>query len=183
MISKLDYQRLKTMVTRTIDQKIRSQNFQARNGRNGTGALVINRRDESGVERGPRECYDRKAKGQCSEGHNGSFRQDGSQSGKLTPKSAPSFETQKDGKEFFQERRISEVGVLLGNCFESRAETSFRVSARNRHVIFGILPNVRIARNHRRADSRKNVLLCTSRLQGSPAKSRETVATIVLLLY
>ena len=51
-ISKLDYQKLKTMVKRSTDQKLRSRNFDARNERIETGAVVKNRRDQLGVERG-----------------------------------------------------------------------------------------------------------------------------------
>ena len=56
------------MVKRSIDQKLRSRNFDARNERIETGAVVKNRRDQRGVERGPGECHERRAKGQCSKG-------------------------------------------------------------------------------------------------------------------
>ena len=48
-ISKLDYQKLSTTVKRSIDQRMKSRNFQARNERNETGAVVKTRRDKSGV--------------------------------------------------------------------------------------------------------------------------------------
>ena len=63
-----DFQTLKTMVKRSIDQKLRLRNFDARNKRIETGALVTNRRGQRDVERGPGECYQWKAKGQCSRG-------------------------------------------------------------------------------------------------------------------
>ena len=97
-IATSDYQKFKTTVKRSIDQKIRSQNFLARNERNETGAVVKHRRDKSGVEKGPRECYQWKAAGQCSRGDNCSFRHDWNESGKSTPKSAPSSEPRKDGE-------------------------------------------------------------------------------------
>ena len=57
-----------------------------------TWAVLKNRRDQRGVERGPGECYQWEAKGQCSKGDNCSFRHDGNKRGKWTPKSAPSSE-------------------------------------------------------------------------------------------
>ena len=63
-ISKPDYQRFKKMVKRSIDQKLRSGNFDARNERIETGAVIRNRKDQPG------ECNRWKAKGQCSRGDN-----------------------------------------------------------------------------------------------------------------
>ena len=55
-ISKPDCQRLKTMVKRSTDQKLRLRNFDARNER------ITNHRGRRGVERGQGECYQWKAK-------------------------------------------------------------------------------------------------------------------------
>ena len=62
-ISKPDCQRLKTKVKKSLDQKIRARNFEARSERIDTGAVVKDRRDQRGVARGAGECYQRKAKG------------------------------------------------------------------------------------------------------------------------
>ena len=43
-ISMPNYQTLKTMVKRSLDQKLRSRNFDARNGKIETGAVVKNRK-------------------------------------------------------------------------------------------------------------------------------------------
>ena len=56
-ISMLNYQKLKTMVKRSIDQKLRLRNVDARHGRNGTGAVVKNRKGLTGVEGGKGICY------------------------------------------------------------------------------------------------------------------------------
>ena len=98
-ISKPDYQRLKTMVKRNINQKVRSRNFDARKRRIGTVAMVQNRRDQRGVERGPGECYQWKAKGQCSKRDSCSFRHGENKRAKPTPTSAPPSKppTEKDG--------------------------------------------------------------------------------------
>ena len=61
-ISMPNYQKLKTMEKRSIDQKLRLLNFDARNERIETGAVVTSRRGLSGVERGQGVCYQWKAK-------------------------------------------------------------------------------------------------------------------------
>ena len=73
-ISMPNYQRLKTMVKRSIDQKLRLRNFDARHGRIETGAAVKNRKGLSGVEGGKGICYQCQRKGQCSKGDQCSFR-------------------------------------------------------------------------------------------------------------
>ena len=62
-ISMPNYQTMKTMVKRSIDQKLRLRNFDARHGKIETGAVVKSRKDLSGVERGKGLCYQRKEKG------------------------------------------------------------------------------------------------------------------------
>ena len=47
-ISMPNYQKLKTMVGRSIDQKLPLRNFDARHGRLGTGAVIKNRKGLSG---------------------------------------------------------------------------------------------------------------------------------------
>ena len=73
-ISMPNYQTLKTMVKRSIDQKRRLRNFDARNERIETGAVVKNRKELIGVEGGKGICYQWKEKGQCSKGDKCSFR-------------------------------------------------------------------------------------------------------------
>ena len=63
-----NYQKLKTLVKRSIDQKLRLRNFDARNGRVETGAVVKNRKGLSGVEGGKGFCYQRKEKRPMYEG-------------------------------------------------------------------------------------------------------------------
>ena len=67
-------QKLKTMVKRSIDQKLRLRNFDARHGRLESGAVVEKRKGMSGVEGGKGTCYQWKEKGQCSQGDRCSFR-------------------------------------------------------------------------------------------------------------
>ena len=86
-ISMPNYQRLKTMVKRSIDQKLLFRNFDASNERIEPGALATNRRGQRGIERGNGVCYQWKAKVQCSREDSCSFRHDEDKRAKSTPKS------------------------------------------------------------------------------------------------
>ena len=88
-ISKPDYQILKTMVKRSTDQKLRLRNFDGRNERIETGAVVTSRRGSRGIKRRQRVCCQWQAKEQCSRGDKCSFRHDGNERAKPTPKTAP----------------------------------------------------------------------------------------------
>ena len=109
--SKPDYQTLKTMVKRSIDQKLRLRNFDARNERIETRAVVTSRRGQRGVESGQGECYQWKAKGQCSRGDNCSFRRDENKRAKSTPKNRSTLWTT-ERKEWY--RSISRRKSLGG---------------------------------------------------------------------
>ena len=63
-ISMLNYQRLKTMVKRSLDQKLPMRNFDARHGKIETGAVVKSRKGLRGFEIGNGLCYQWKEKGQ-----------------------------------------------------------------------------------------------------------------------
>ena len=82
-----NYQKLKTMVKRSTDQKLQLRNFDARSEKIETGAVVTSRRGSGGVERGKGICYQWNAKGQCSRGDQCSFRHDDRE--KPTPTVAP----------------------------------------------------------------------------------------------
>ena len=73
-ISMPNDQKMKTMVKRRKDQKLRLRNFDARHEKIETGAVVKSHKGLSGVERGKGICYQWKAKGQCSKGDQCSFR-------------------------------------------------------------------------------------------------------------
>ena len=60
----LQYQKLKTMVKRSTDQKLRLRNFDVRHGRIETRAVVKSRKGSSGVEREKLLLLERK-KEQC----------------------------------------------------------------------------------------------------------------------
>ena len=72
-ISMPNYQKLKTMVKRSVDQKLRLRKFDARNERIETGAVVKNRKELIGFEGRKGTCYQWKENGQCSKGDKCSF--------------------------------------------------------------------------------------------------------------
>ena len=61
-----NYQKLKTVVKRSIDQKLRLRDFDARHGKIETETVVKSRKGSIGVEGGKGTCYQWKEKGQCS---------------------------------------------------------------------------------------------------------------------
>ena len=73
-ISMPNYQKLKMTVKRSIDQKLRFRNFDARHGKIKSGAVIKSRKRLSGIEGGLGICYQWKEKGQCSQGDRCSFR-------------------------------------------------------------------------------------------------------------
>ena len=91
-ISMPNYQKLKMMVKRSIDQKLRLRNSDARNKKNETGAVSKSRMGSSGFGRGQGVCWQWKATGQCSREDSCSFRHDGDERAKPTPKTAPPSE-------------------------------------------------------------------------------------------
>ena len=91
-LSMPNYEKLKTMLKRSIDQKLRSRNFDARSVTIETGAVVTSRRGLSGIERGKGTCYQWKQKGQCSRGDQCSFRHESHDREKPTPKTARTSE-------------------------------------------------------------------------------------------
>ena len=89
-ISMPNYEKMKTMVRRSIDQKLRLRNFDARHGKIETGAVVKSRKGSSGVEGGKGICYQLKQKGQSSKGDQCSFQHESDDHApKPTPKAAP----------------------------------------------------------------------------------------------
>ena len=60
------YQRLKTMVKRSIDQNLRMKNFEVRDGNFETSAVVKNQRVKQRDQRSLGDCWQWEANGQCS---------------------------------------------------------------------------------------------------------------------
>ena len=135
-ISMPNYQKLKTMVKRNINQKLRLRNFDARRGRFETGAVVKSHRGLSGAERRQGVCNQWKATG-------GSVRRESNASGTKVmsvqnrpPKPLSLLNHQHQEVEVRREKRASEPGVrpsgetnrppckhfLKGTCTKSLCE-------------------------------------------------------------
>ena len=117
-ISMPNYQKLKTVVKRSIDQKLRLRNFDARHGRIETGAVVKSRKGLSGVEGGKGTCHQWKEKGQCSKGDRCSVRHvSNDRAQKPEHKAAtPSEPSMSRGRSLSKKRRIqgkSNHGAIL----------------------------------------------------------------------
>ena len=90
----LDYQRLKTMVKRRIEQDLRNRNYGARNGNYDRNAVGKNQGTKQRGQGIPGDCSQWKANGQCSQGDNCSLRHDLNKRAKLTqPNFSPSYST------------------------------------------------------------------------------------------
>ena len=88
-ISMPNYQKMKTMVKRRKDQKLRLRKVHASHGRIESGAVIKSRKGLIGVEGGKGICYQRKEKGQCSQGDRSSSRHESDDHvQKPTPKAA-----------------------------------------------------------------------------------------------
>ena len=94
-----DYDRLKTMAKRSIEQNLRMKNFEARNGNFETSAVVKNHRVKQREHRSVGDCWLWTANGQCSKGDNCSFRHDINKRAKSTqPNPSPGSSTQQSVK-------------------------------------------------------------------------------------
>ena len=107
------------MVKRSMDQKLRLRNFDARHGKIGTEAVIKNRKGLSGVGGGKGTCFQWKEKGKCSEGNQCSFRHEINDSAQQKPNpnaATPSEPSMTRGRSVSLKRSIkgkSNPGVIL----------------------------------------------------------------------
>ena len=177
-LCQLNNQKLKTMVKRCMDQKIRARYFEARNERLETRVLVKTcKGTHVCVDRKQRECYQWKAQRQFTKGNACIFRHDENKRGKATQSSspAPKAQTQNDGKSY-----------LKGKSLRGRSPSgkgSRRPCKDYLSGMFRILPTVNITKHNRDANSVKGAHSGTERLTFSPTRSRRKVVAKVLLSY
>ena len=79
-----DYHRLKTMVKRSIEQNLRINNCEARNGNYEMNAVVKNQGTKQREQRTLGDCWQWRANVQCSKEDNCSFRHDTNKRAKST---------------------------------------------------------------------------------------------------
>ena len=112
------YHRLKTMVKRSIEQNLRIKNFESRNGNYETNAVVKNQETKQREQRTLEDCSQWKANGQCSTGHNCSFRHDINKRAKTTqPNPSPSSSTRQNERNASRTRSPRGKGHLTRHFF------------------------------------------------------------------
>ena len=93
------YHRLKTMVKRSIEQNLRMNIFEARNGNYERNAVDKNQREKQREQRSLGDCWQWKANRQCSKGDTCSFRSDLKKRAKSTqPNPSPRSSSQQSVK-------------------------------------------------------------------------------------
>ena len=130
-----DYNRLKTMVKRSIEQNLRMKNFEARNGNYETSAVGKNQSAKQREQRSLGDRWQWKANGQCSKGDNCSFCHDIHKRGKMTqPNPSPSSFMQENERNASRTRsprgkspsgrmfRLPCKDYLIGTCTNSFCE-------------------------------------------------------------
>ena len=94
-----DYHRLKKMMKRSIEQNLRINNFEARNGNYERNAVVKNQGVKQCEQRSLGDCLQWTANGQCSKGSSCSFRHGMNKRAKSTqPNPSPRSSTQQSVK-------------------------------------------------------------------------------------
>ena len=164
-----------------MDQKLRLRNFDARNERNETGAVVTSRTKLSGIERRQGVGYQWKAEGQYSRGDQCRSRHDGDERAKINTKKPfhPSEPPTQRGRSASRKRNLRGRSPSGKSQSTSRAETSCKVFAQINVVTVGILPNVNFISQNRVLNSAISARFRTGRLRNNQIKSRKRVVTKV----
>ena len=162
------------MAKKNIDQILRSRDFDARNWRIETGALVKNLRSRSGVQTPLGECLQWKAKGQCLKGDRCSFRQDENKCVKTTPMSTrPLCRWLKMMGEKVREAGLREIAVHLRSYLDRRAGSTVKVNPQLYLAVFGIHLIAKDTNLSRGVNSAIRVRSRIGRLRNSQARSRK----------
>ena len=136
-----DYQRLKTMVKRSIEQDIRNKNFGIRNGNYETNAVVKNQETKQREQRILRDCWQWKVNGQCSKGDYCSFRHDIISVQKRHSRILLRDLLRDRMREMHREPEVREAKVRVEECFDCLARITSKELAPNHSVKSGILQN------------------------------------------
>ena len=184
----LDYANLFTITLRNDDvqefdtrwDERRLRNFDARNERIETGAVVTTRRGQRGVESGQGECYQWKAQGQCSRGDTCSFRDDQDKRAKPTPKTAPSSEPPTPrGVEVRREKRSLRGRSLSGKTNRQPCKNLLKGTCAELPCDYWHPPNVSLKSQNRVVNSAKSIHFRTGMLRNNQIKGRRRVVTKV----
>ena len=175
-----DYHRLKTMVKSSIEQNLRTMNFEARNGNFVTSTVVKNQRAKQHERRSLRDCWQWKANGQCSRGDNCSFRHDVNKRAKPTqPNPSPRSSARQSMKKLHREPDVLEAEAQVEKWLDCRARITSKELAQLHSVKNGILRSACSTSQKKDADLGKSALTHTARLMNSPAKGLKRMVTKV----
>ena len=167
-ISRPDYQKLKTMVKRSTDQKLRLRNLDARHGRIEPGAVVKSRKGIIGIEGG--KGGKKKA----------SVRKETNAVSATIPKIVhknkntlpPRLPIQPYHEvEVCRGWEVSEAKVTIGPFFDNRADIIGEVAARERLVNTGIRPSANSIKMKRVVRLETSVCFRITRLMNNQIKS------------
>ena len=112
------YQKLKTMVTRSVDQTLRLRNLDARHGKIESGAVMKSRKVLSGVEKGKGICHQWQEKASVRKGVRCSFRHETQDRAQKPEHTAPT----PSEPSACRGREVSEAKVTMGPFFNNRAD-------------------------------------------------------------
>ena len=172
-ISMPNNQKLKTMLKRSINQKLRLRNLDAGHGSNETGAVVKNRNGMSGVEWGKGICYQWKEKGQCSKGDKCSFRRESNDRAQKPDHNAATLSepSLSRGRSVWRKRSIRGKSNH-GAIFRHPCRYCLKVLALDRLVNIGIHPSVDSTKQKRAA--KPGICVCSriTRLMSNQTKSQ-----------
>ena len=165
-----DYHRLKTMVKRSIEQNLRTKNFEARSGIFETSAVVKSQRVKQREQRSLGDCWQWKANGQCSKGDDCRFRHEKDKRAKSTqPNPSPGSSTQQNVK---NASRVQEAEAQVGKWLDCRARITSQELAQFHSVKNGILWSACSTSQKMDVNLGISALMRTARLTNSQARSR-----------
>ena len=162
------------MVKRSIDQKLRLRNFDARHGRIEPGAVIKSRKGLSGVQGGKGTCHQWKEKGQCSKGDQCSFRNESNDRAQKPDHNAatPSEPSLSRGRSVSMKRSIrgksNHGSILRQPCRYYLKKTCTRTSCE-----YGISPSVTSLRIKRVVRLETSVCFRITRLVNNQKKDEK----------
>ena len=158
-ISMPNNQKLKTMVKRSLDQKLRLRNFDAWRGRTGKGVVVQSRKGLSVVKE--EKVFVTSGKKKTDVRNHCSFRHESNDRAQNPEhRMPPHFPSPRCREvEVCRRKEVSKAKVIILPFFDNRADTIGKVRARDRLVSLGILPNVNSIKTNR--DEKQAMSVCS----------------------
>ena len=175
-----DYDRLKTMVKRSIEQDIRTKNFGARNGNYERNAVVKNQGTKQRVQRILGDCWQWETNGQCVKGDNCSFRHDTNKRGKVHHQIRLRILSCSRESENHREPEVPEAEAPVVECHDGLARITSKELAITHLVKNGTLQNACSTRPRVVVGLGKSARSHIVRLMNSRRKGLKRIMTKVL---